>query len=66
MSVYGRSILRRGDVGPGKRDGGRGTNRRCAAGAARSSKRRGKSEDRAMTKVDLRYSPRVSRYLRRR
>ena len=37
-----------------------------AAGAARS-KRRGKSEDRAMTSwflVDPRHSPRVSRYLR--
>ena len=28
---------------------GDGTDRRCAAGAARSSKGRGKSEDRAMT-----------------
>ena len=48
---------------------GDGTDRRCAAGAARSSKGRGKSEDRAMTSwflVGPRYSPRVSRYLRRR
>ena len=43
---------------------GDGTERRCAAGAARSSKGRGKSEDRFL--VGPRYSPRVSRYLRRR
>ena len=48
---------------------GEGAERRYAAGAARSSRGRGKSEDRAMTSwflVGPRYSPRVSRYLRRR
>ena len=48
---------------------GDGIDRRCAAGAARSNTGRGKSEDRAMTSwflVGPRYSPRVSRYLRRR
>ena len=48
---------------------GDGIDRRCAAGAARSNMGRGKSEDRAMTSwflVGARYSPRVSRYLRRR
>ena len=48
---------------------GEGADRRYAAGAVRSSRGRGKSEDRAMTswfRVGPRYSPRVRRYLPRR